>query len=338
MDLRGADISALLQTPADLSGVNIRELTSTNVQSSTRSRLCRKMSQTARVKNPTHSELRLHSTCFKGMCPSMFRSPEDAYATFQQVKVILNNKGVDFMAPCGKQNLHDCDLFKHIGVCNDVLAAIQVHIDELVETREVAVCFSATTSDQEEPREDVQRAVVLLHRLLVKHICVATIVLDDLGRFCNQGLFSILCNGISKCRGLKSLRVNAVNDEASYYRQLLTGADDHAESALCGTCNESLVQDNVSLLCMLNGFYYPLKPHHLPRLNLVEERLISPRVPFRYGCHLTRLRRQQGVKEQCINVSVRILLRDVLIKPLKIRLHKHKATFFKTKRKPEIFD
>ncbi|KAL3202857.1 hypothetical protein MRX96_001223 [Rhipicephalus microplus] len=153
----------------------------------------------------------------------MFRSPEDAYATFQQVKLILNNKGVDFMAPCGKQNLHDCDLFKHIGVCNDVLAAIQVHMDELVETREVAVCFSATTSDREEPREDVQRAVVLLHRLLVKHICVATIVLDDLGRFCNQGLFSILCNGISKCRGLKSLRVNAVNDEASYYRQLLTG-------------------------------------------------------------------------------------------------------------------
>ncbi|KAL1446378.1 hypothetical protein MTO96_044606, partial [Rhipicephalus appendiculatus] len=29
---------------------------------------------------------------------------------------------------------------------------------------------------------------------------------------------------------------------------------------------------------------------------------------------------------------------DVLIKPLKIPLHKHKAVFFKTKRKPEIFD
>ncbi|KAL1422707.1 hypothetical protein MTO96_003790 [Rhipicephalus appendiculatus] len=129
----------------------------------------------------------------------MFRSPEDAYARFQQVKTILANKGADFMAPCGKQNLQDCDLLKHIGAWNDVLAAIQVHIEEMVETRELAVRFPVKMSDQRETRERIERAVVLLHRLFVTHTCVASIVLDELGQFCEQERFTLLCHGINRC-------------------------------------------------------------------------------------------------------------------------------------------
>ncbi|KAH7950881.1 hypothetical protein HPB52_003064 [Rhipicephalus sanguineus] len=152
----------------------------------------------------------------------MFRSSQDANTRFQQVNAILANKGADFMAPCGKQNFQDCDLLKHMGAWNDVLAAIQVRI-EVVQTREIAVCFPVKMSDQRETRARVERAVVLLHKIFVKHTCVTTIALDDLGLFCNPEWFTLLCHGISKCRRLKTLRVNADMDEASYYRQLLTG-------------------------------------------------------------------------------------------------------------------
>ncbi|KAH8023380.1 hypothetical protein HPB51_013218 [Rhipicephalus microplus] len=157
------------------------------------------------------------------MCPSMSSSEPHAYERLQQIKMILANKGADFMAPCGKQNLDDCDLLKHIGAWNDVLAAIHVRLEELVETRELAVSFPVKVSGQREKRKRVERAVVLLYKLFVAHTCVARIVIDDLGEFCNPERFALLCHAISSCRRLTTLRVNADMDEASYYQKLLTG-------------------------------------------------------------------------------------------------------------------
>ncbi|KAL1422715.1 hypothetical protein MTO96_003798 [Rhipicephalus appendiculatus] len=188
------------------------------------------------------------------MCPSMFTSPQDAYARFQQVKTILANKGADFMAPCGKQNLQDCDLLKAYG-CLERGTGFHpgTHRRKWSKTRELAVCFPVKMSDQRETRERIERAVVLLHRLFVTHTCVATIVLDDLGQFCNQELFTLLCHGISSCRFLKTLRVNADMDEVSYYRQLLRGCMvfENLEELCFETIRDSDDTGNVAILATM---------------------------------------------------------------------------------------
>ncbi|KAL3202853.1 hypothetical protein MRX96_001219 [Rhipicephalus microplus] len=193
---------------------------SNDVSSDASNDSCNDVSQ--KVRDRKDPELWTHSSLLRSMCPSMFSSEPHAYERLQQIKMILANKGADFMAPCGKQNLDDCDLLKHIGAWNDVLAAIHVRLEEVVESRELAVSFPVKVSGQRETRK-VERAVVLLYKLFVAHSCVARIVIDDLGEFCNLERFALLCHAISSCRRLTTLRVNADMDEASYYQKLLTG-------------------------------------------------------------------------------------------------------------------
>ncbi|KAH7942200.1 hypothetical protein HPB49_021821 [Dermacentor silvarum] len=66
------------------------------------------------------------------------------------------------------------------------------------------------------------------------------------------------------------------------------------------------------------GYRYPAKPDHLPSLNPVEERLISPRLPFMSIRRLTHGSGQYGIKRQVVNVPINVpntvqcLPRDIL--------------------------
>lgn len=51
------------------------------------------------------------------------------------------------------------------------------------------------------------------------------------------------------------------------------------EYTVCYTCNRSLLQGKIPELARINGFYYLIKPDS-PLLNKIEERLVSPRLPF----------------------------------------------------------
>lgn len=53
-----------------------------------------------------------------------------------------------------------------------------------------------------------------------------------------------------------------------------------------------------------HGYVYPPRPAHLPDLNPVEERLISPRLPFMSIRRLTRGNGQFGIKGQVVNVPI----------------------------------
>lgn len=53
-----------------------------------------------------------------------------------------------------------------------------------------------------------------------------------------------------------------------------------------------------------NGFVYPKIPSHLPTLNLIEQRLISPRVPFMQIRRLRHVNGQCGIYGQIMNVPV----------------------------------
>ncbi|KAG0420070.1 hypothetical protein HPB47_003699 [Ixodes persulcatus] len=52
------------------------------------------------------------------------------------------------------------------------------------------------------------------------------------------------------------------------------------EYKICYSCKDSLVAGKVPPMSVSYGYTYPPKPDHLPPLNLVEERLIAPRLPF----------------------------------------------------------
>ncbi|KAH7950882.1 hypothetical protein HPB52_003065 [Rhipicephalus sanguineus] len=171
---------------------------------------------------PQDEGLWTYSTHLVEICPSIFHSTQDTYARLQQIKHILANKGADFMVPCGKENNRDCDLLKHLSAWNDIASAIKVEISELVATRELALCFSVKTSNQREMEGRIQRAVLLLHWLLIKHTCVTTIELEDLTQFNDPECFTLFCDGIRNCRRLRVFNASADIGEASYYRQLLT--------------------------------------------------------------------------------------------------------------------
>ncbi|KAG0429527.1 hypothetical protein HPB47_023542 [Ixodes persulcatus] len=84
-------------------------------------------------------------------------------------------------------------------------------------------------------------------------------------------------------------------------RQCTESADFYKEPA-CTTCQDSMLKGAVPWFATVNVYKYPPVPEHLPRLNVVEERLVAPRLPFKrlrrltwynkdnrgqYGSHIT---------------------------------------------------
>ena len=55
-----------------------------------------------------------------------------------------------------------------------------------------------------------------------------------------------------------------------------------------------------------NGFVYPKIASHLPTLNLTDQRLISPRIPFMKIHRLRHVNSQYGMYGQIINVPVEV--------------------------------
>ncbi|CAG9577151.1 unnamed protein product [Danaus chrysippus] len=77
------------------------------------------------------------------------------------------------------------------------------------------------------------------------------------------------------------------------------------EIAVCAVCRTSLVAGKIPNLAVYNGFKYPPKPN-LPQLDLVSERLISPRLPFMQIRRLRYVEGQHSITGQVINVPVHI--------------------------------
>ena len=74
---------------------------------------------------------------------------------------------------------------------------------------------------------------------------------------------------------------------------------------LCSACLKNCSKDKMPSMSRTNGYKYPPKPSHLPKLNLLTERLISPRLPY---MQIRRLRRagSYGIIGQVINVPVEV--------------------------------
>lgn len=82
---------------------------------------------------------------------------------------------------------------------------------------------------------------------------------------------------------------------------------------LCATCSTSLNNEKNPMMSMYNGFKYPQIPVHLPSLDILSERLISPRIPFMQIRRLRHVNGQYGILGQVINVPVCV---DTMVKSL----------------------
>ena len=81
---------------------------------------------------------------------------------------------------------------------------------------------------------------------------------------------------------------------------------DLQEIRVCGTCSTSIKKNKIPNLAAFNGFKYPDVPENLPKLDLVSERLISPRFPFMQIRRLRHVQGQYGIYGQVINVPVSV--------------------------------
>lgn len=72
----------------------------------------------------------------------------------------------------------------------------------------------------------------------------------------------------------------------------------------CDNCYRCLCKNSIPRLSRSNGFRYPAFPSHLPPLDVITERLISPRLPFMQIRRLRFVKGSKAIVGQVINVPV----------------------------------
>ncbi|XP_015110819.1 uncharacterized protein LOC107037017 [Diachasma alloeum] len=77
---------------------------------------------------------------------------------------------------------------------------------------------------------------------------------------------------------------------------------DVSNLAACKGCIQALARNNIPTFAKFNGFRYPEIPTHLPQLNSVSERLISPKIPFLQVRRLLNVEGHDELLSQVINV------------------------------------
>ena len=107
---------------------------------------------------------------------------------------------------------------------------------------------------------------------------------------------------------------------------------------LCVTCLDSIKRGIIPKLCVINGLEFPPIPEELSDLTELEERLISPRLPFMQIRELG-IDKQYGMKGNVVNIpinideTVKLLPRSfdktATIQILLKRMRQHKSTYIK---------
>ena len=70
--------------------------------------------------------------------------------------------------------------------------------------------------------------------------------------------------------------------------------------------NQHLDKNNILHLSVYNEFHYLKTPQHLPKIDFIAERLISPQIPFMQIRILRHVQGQFGIYGQIINVHVSV--------------------------------
>ena len=104
----------------------------------------------------------------------------------------------------------------------------------------------------------------------------------------------------------KSDLKKASNVDKNLLQTIILNYESSSSIDVCSTCKVSLDKKKIPILSTYNGFKYPTIPSYLPTLNLIEQRLISPRIPFMQIRRLRHVHGQYGIYGQIINVPVEV--------------------------------
>lgn len=100
--------------------------------------------------------------------------------------------------------------------------------------------------------------------------------------------------------------ISSINFKAHDILATILPGQERDKVEVCKTCLSSLKKNKIPNYATYNGFVFPEMPKHLPKLDMVTERFISPRIPF---MQIRRLRTgygQFGIIGQVINVPVSV--------------------------------
>lgn len=105
----------------------------------------------------------------------------------------------------------------------------------------------------------------------------------------------------------------------------------HEDMKICSTCKTALDKNKIPTMSTFNGFKYPPMPTdpHLPPLDQVSERLISPRLPFMQIRRLRHVHGQFGIYGQVINIPVEV---NTMVNILPRNIHEEHNVFVHIKR------
>ena len=112
------------------------------------------------------------------------------------------------------------------------------------------------------------------------------------------------CGGLFFSIGVKSFSELGLNDNLD--NQLVKNViaiDTGDKVLLCITCSRDLFKGKVPKLCLVNGLDFPEVPEELKSLRDIEERYISPRLPFMQVRELG-IDRQLGLRGNVVNVPI----------------------------------
>ncbi|KPU75573.1 uncharacterized protein Dana_GF26351 [Drosophila ananassae] len=116
--------------------------------------------------------------------------------------------------------------------------------------------------------------------------------------------FGYACSVCDRLWFEKDLKKATSADETMLKK--ITALANIADAKLCTTCKRSMQNKKIPTLATFNGFKYPERPAYLPQLNLIAERLISPRLPFMQIRRIRHVNGQFCISGQIINVPVSV--------------------------------
>ncbi|XP_063979337.1 uncharacterized protein LOC135163656 isoform X2 [Diachasmimorpha longicaudata] len=121
------------------------------------------------------------------------------------------------------------------------------------------------------------------------------------------GLACDVCDRLWFKKDLSYLQNIDTTKNIDFVRPLLSNTT-LPEIKLCSTCNAATKKQRIPPMSVYNGFKYPPIPASLKDfpLDLVTERLISPRIPFMQIRRLRHVHGQYGIYGQVINVPIEV--------------------------------
>ncbi|CAF4915856.1 unnamed protein product [Pieris macdunnoughi] len=207
--------------------------------------------------------------------------------------------GVPYVPPVIRSS-QNADL--SIYLSRDVPSSLSIHsnynsIEDKVRQRH----FRSQIVESSPPHIHLQTYSAFQHNSSAHRQFENDFVENEFGHACD------ICDRLWFRKDLKYLQNNDATPKIEFIRTLLSNIA-ILKIKICSTCFTAIQKERIPPLSVYNGFKYPPLPDCLKdlSLDLVTERLISPRIPFMQIRRLRHVYGQYGIYGQVINFPIEV--------------------------------